>query len=227
MTSNKKLLTGSALALGAVLAIFLINSNNKNAQTEPVASLDEQIKTEDAATISVTPPESDAAQEVVTAPTPLSRNDDTSDVIPATPWISAPLNELSNELYDFIEAEQVSYISTTDYPFDDQKQKQLRTLAKQGVPILFDNTESSYLDSYGVSETKVVSEYFGTASEGDVIIATGVQNADGSIHYLVLPLKSKDLNDNSKLIEDTKLAITLLKEQKHDLIKERQNEHRE
>ncbi|ELB2923914.1 topoisomerase I [Vibrio alginolyticus] len=227
MTSNKKLLTGSALALGAVLAIFLINSNNKNAQTEPVASLDEQIKTEDAATISVTPPESDAAQEVVTAPTPLSRNDDTSDVIPTTPWISAPLNELSNELYDFIEAEQVSYISTTDYPFDEQKQKQLRTLARQGVPILFDNTESSYLDSYGVSETKVVSEYFGTASEGDVIIATGVQNADGSIHYLVLPLKSKDLNDNSKLIEDTKLAITLLKEQKHDLIKERQNEHRE
>ncbi|AVF74885.1 topoisomerase I [Vibrio alginolyticus] len=227
MTSNKKLLTGSALALGAVLAIFLINSNNKNAQTEPVASLDEQIKTEDAATISVTPPESNAAQEVVTAPTPLSRNDDTSDVIPATPWISAPLSELSNELYDFIEAEQVSYISTTDYPFDEKKQKQLRTLAKQGVPILFDNTESSYLDSYGVSETKVVSEYFGTASEGDVIIATGVQNADGSIHYLVLPLKSKDLNDNSKLIEDTKLAITLLKEQKHDLIKERQNEHRE
>lgn len=227
MTSNKKLLTGSALALGAVLAIFLINSNNKNAQTEPVASLDEQIKTEDAATISVTPPESDAAQKVVTTSTPQSGNDDTSDVIPATPWISAPLNELSNELYDFIEAEQVSYISTTDYPFDEQKQKQLRTLAKQGVPILFDNTESSYLDSYGVSETKVVSEYFGTASEGDVIIATGVQNADGSIHYLVLPLKSKDLNDNSKLIEDTKLAITLLKEQKHDLIKERQNEHRQ
>lgn len=227
MTSNKKLLTGSALALGAVLAIFLINSNNKNDQTEPVASLDKQIKTEDAATISVTPPESDAAQKVVTTPTPQSGNDDTSDVIPATPWISAPLNELSNELYDFIEAEQVSYISTTDYPFDEQKQEQLRTLAKQGVPILFDNTESSYLDSYGVSETKVVSEYFGTASEGDVIIATGVQNEDGSIHYLVLPLKSKDLNDSSKLIEDTKLAITLLKEQKHDLIKERQNEHRE
>ncbi|WP_282174796.1 topoisomerase I [Vibrio diabolicus] len=227
MTSNKKLLTGSALALGAVLAIFLINSNNKNTQTEPVASLDEQIKTEDAATMNVPPPESDAAQEVVTVPTPQNNNDATSDVIPATPWISAPLNELSNELYDFIEAEQVSYISTTDYPFDEQKQEQLRTLAKQGGPILFDNTESSYLDSYGVSETKVVSEYFGTASEGDVIIATGVQNEDGSIHYLVLPLKSKDLNDNSKLIEDTKLAITLLKEQKHDLIKERQGEYRE
>lgn len=227
MTSNKKLLTGAALALGAVLAIFLINSNNNNSQSDSVASFDEQIKTEDAATRSVTPPESDAAQEVVTVPTPQNDNDATSDVIPATPWISAPLNELSNELYDFIEAEQVSYISTTDYPFDEQKQEQLRTLAKQGVPILFDNTESSYLDSYGVSETKVVSEYFGTASEGDVIIATGVQNEDGSIHYLVLPLKSKDLNDNSKLIEDTKLAITLLKEQKHDLIKERQNEHRE
>lgn len=227
MTSNKKLLTGSGLALGAVLAIFLINSNNKNSQSDSVASFDEQIKTEKTETRSVTPPESDAAQKVVTTPTPQSRNDDTSDVIPATPWISAPLNELSNELYDFIEAEQVSYISTTDYPFDEQKQEQLRTLAKQGVPILFDNTESSYLDSYGVSETKVVSEYFGTASEGDVIIATGVQNEDGSIHYLVLPLKSKDLNDSSKLIEDTKLAITLLKEQKYDLIKERQNEHRE
>ncbi|AVF95600.1 topoisomerase I [Vibrio diabolicus] len=227
MTSNKKLLTGSVLALGAVLAIFLINSNNKNSQSDSVASFDEQIKTEKTETRSVTPPESDAAQKVVTAPKPQNDNDATSYVIPATPWISAPLNELSNELYDFIEAEQVSYISTTDYPFDEQKQKQLRTLAKQGVPILFDNTESSYLDSYGVSETKVVSEYFGTASEGDVIIATGVQNADGSIHYLVLPLKSKDLNDNSKLIEDTKLAITLLKEQKHDLIKERQNEHHE
>lgn len=227
MTSNKKLLTGSALALGAVLAIFLINSNNKNAQSDSVASFDEQIKTEKTETRSVTPPESDAAQEVVTVPTPQNDNDATFDVIPATPWISAPLNELSNELYDFIEAEQVSYISTTDYPFDEQKQEQLRTLAKQGVPILFDNTESSYLDSYGVSETKVVSEYFGTASEGDVIIATGVQNKDGSIHYLVLPLKSKDLNDNSKLIEDTKLAITLLKEQKHDLIKERQGEYRE
>ncbi|MCR9964187.1 topoisomerase I [Vibrio antiquarius] len=227
MISNKKLLTGSALALGAVLAIFLINSNNKNSQSDSVASFDEQIKTEDAATMNVTPPESDAAQEVITVPTPQNNNDASSDVISATPWISAPLNELSNELYDFIEAEQVSYISTTDYPFDEQKQKQLRTLAKQGVPILFDNTESSYLDSYGVSETKVVSEYFGTASEGDVIIATGVQNEDGSIHYLVLPLKSKDLNDNSKLIEDTKLAITLLKEQKHDLIKERQSEHRE
>ncbi|MGY5704785.1 topoisomerase I [Vibrio antiquarius] len=227
MTSNKKLLTGSALALGAVLAIFLINSNNKNSQSDSVASFDEQIKTEKTETMNVTPPESTPVQEVVTVPTPQNDNDATSDVIPATPWISAPLNELSNELYDFIEAEQVSYISTTDYPFDEQKQKQLRTLAKQGVPILFDNTESSYLDSYGVSETKVVSEYFGTASEGDVIIATGVQNEDGSIHYLVLPLKSKDLNDNSKLIEDTKLAITLLKEQKHDLIKERQNEHRE
>ncbi|HHX8315979.1 TPA: topoisomerase I [Vibrio diabolicus] len=227
MTSNKKLLTGSALALGAVLAIFLINSNNKNPQSYSVASFDEQIKTEKTETRSVTPPESDAAQEVITIPTPQNDNDATSDVIPATPWISAPLNELSNELYDFIEAEQVSYISTTDYPFDEQKQEQLRTLAKQGVPILFDNTESSYLDSYGVSETKVVSEYFGTASEGDVIIATGVQNKDGSIHYLVLPLKSKDLNDNSKLIEDTKLAITLLKEQKHDLIKERQGEYRE
>ncbi|MFH4678713.1 topoisomerase I [Vibrio diabolicus] len=227
MTSNKKLLTGSALALGAVLAIFLINSNNKNSQSDSVASFDEQIKTEKTETMNVTPPESTPVQEVVTVPTPQNDNDATSDVIPATPWISAPLNELSNELYDFIEAEQVSYISTTDYPFDEQKQKQLRTLAKQGVPILFDNTESSYLDSYGVSETKVVSEYFGTASEGDVIIATGVQNEDGSIHYLVLPLKSKDLNDNSKLIEDTNLAITLLKEQKHDLIKERQSEHRE
>ncbi|MCS0402166.1 topoisomerase I [Vibrio diabolicus] len=227
MTSNKKLLTGSALALGAVLAIFLINSNNKNSQSDSVASFDEQIKTEKTETRSVTPPESDAAQKVVTVPTPQNDNDASSDVISSTPWISAPLNELSNELYDFIEAEQVSYISTTDYPFDEQKQKQLRTLAKQGVPILFDNTESSYLDSYGVSETKVVSKYFGTASEGDVIIATGVQNEDGSIHYLVLPLKSKDLNDNSKLIEDTKLAITLLKEQKYDLIKERQNEHRE
>ncbi|MCV5245473.1 hypothetical protein OFC58_33265, partial [Escherichia coli] len=82
------------LALGAVLAIFLINSNNKNSQSDSVASFDEQIKTEKTETRSVTPPESDAAQKVVTAPKPQNDNDATSYVIPATPWISAPLNEL-------------------------------------------------------------------------------------------------------------------------------------
>ena len=59
---------------------------------------------------SVTPPESDAAQEVVTVPTPQNDNDATSDVIPATPWISAPLNELSNELYDFIEVSNTACV---------------------------------------------------------------------------------------------------------------------
>lgn len=83
---------------------------------------------------------------------------------------------------------------------------------------MFDNTESDYLDCYGVSETQVVAEYFGTASEGDVSIATGVPTEDGGIHYLVLPLKNKNTDDNRELSETIKQAVTLLKEQKFDLV---------
>lgn len=136
-----------------------------------------------------------------------------------TPWLSDPINELSNELYDFIESEQVRYINTTDYPFDEEKQTQLSTLAKSGELIMFDNTDPDYLDNYGVSEAEVVSEYFGTASKGDVIIATAVLTEGGGIHYLVLPIKSEGLTDNEKLLDDVKQAVTLLKEQKSDLVK--------
>ncbi|MCG7496022.1 topoisomerase I [Vibrio sp. Of7-15] len=136
-----------------------------------------------------------------------------------TPWLSDPINELSNELYDFIESEQVRYINTTDYPFDEEKQTQLSTLAKSGDLIMFDNTDPDYLDNYGVSEAEVVSEYFGTASEGDVIIATAVLTKGGGIHYLVLPIKSENSTDNEKLLDDVKQAVTLLKEQKSDLVK--------
>tara|TARA_Y100001956_G_C4128454_1_gene191856 strand:- start:5215 stop:5904 length:690 start_codon:yes stop_codon:yes gene_type:complete len=143
----------------------------------------------------------------------------TADQLPETAWLSDPLNQLSNELYDFIESEDVRYINTTDYPFDEEKQNQLNALIQEGDLILFDNTEPDYLDSYGVSEAQVVSEYFGTASDGDVIVATAVSLPDGGMHYLVLPLHDKKTPGEDSFINDVKQAVILLKDQKLDLIK--------
>ena len=79
--------------------------------------------------------------------------------------------------------------------------------------LMFDNTESDYLDSYGLSESEVVSEFFGSAAEGDVILATSVRNEQGGIHYLVLPLQQTDGQSEAEWAETVKSAIELFKEQ--------------
>ena len=138
--------------------------------------------------------------------------------LPETPWLSDPINQFSNDLYDFIELEKVRYVSTTDYPFDEQKKQQLRASIRAGEMIMFDHTEASYLNSYGVSEAQVVSEYFGTAAEGDIIVATAMILPDGGMHYLVLPLENEFPLDNASLLHDVKQAVTLLKGYKLKLV---------
>ncbi|UXI03169.1 topoisomerase I [Photobacterium sp. TY1-4] len=221
MVAKKQLFIGTMLmvaaALGARLITMSINADPvpSTVTTEFPEQQDNQIAE------ALTAPPAQAISSTLEPDTIQPGSGEDAYQAADTPWLSAPLNELSNALYDFIETEQVRYINTTDYPFDAHKQRQLRALAKQGALIMFDNTEPDYLDSYGVNETQVVSEYFGTASEGDVIIATGVPTEDGGIHYLVLPLINKNTADNSALVETVKEAVTLLKAQKTDLVKPR------
>lgn len=217
MVAKKQLFIGTMLMIAAALGTRLIatSSDADPAPSEITTDFPEQRDNQIAEA-----PTAPSAQIVssTTEPDSVQPSRNGKAYQAADPWLSPPLNELSNALYDFIETEQVRYINTTDYPFDEYKQQQLRALAKQGELIMFDNTEPDYLDSYGVSETQVVSEYFGTASEGDVIIATSVATDDGGIHYLVLPLENKNTADNSALIETIKAAVTLLKKQKYDLV---------
>ena len=67
---------------------------------------------------------------------------------PAQTWLSQPTNTLSNALYEFIETEQVSYLSTEDVPFSEEQRNAIMALSKDGSMLMFDNTESDYLDSY-------------------------------------------------------------------------------
>ena len=132
---------------------------------------------------------------------------------PGQAWLSQPTNALSNALYEFIETEQVSYLSTEDVPFSEEQRNAIMALSKDGSMLMFDNTESDYLDSYGLSESEVVSEFFGSAAEGDVILATSVRNEQGGIHYLVLPLQQTDGQSEAEWAETVKSAIELFKEQ--------------
>ena len=132
---------------------------------------------------------------------------------PVQAWLSQPTNTLSNALYEFIETEQVSYLSTEDVPFSEEQRDAIMALSKNGSMLMFDNTESDYLDSYGLSESEVVSEFFGSAAEGDVILATSVRNEQGDIHYLVLPLQQTDGQSEVEWAETVKSAVELFKEQ--------------
>ena len=206
---NAALILGMLTLLG-VLAYFSFG----DPQAESLVTMISTAKDEPLAKVQDVPP-----QPISTASLAVLSPGETSAILASSPWLSAPLNNLSNALYQFIETEQISYINTRDYPFDEEKQQQLRILSKSGAVLMFDNSDSEYLDGYGVSVMDVVSEYFGTASEGDVIIATGVETEDGGMHYLVLPLVNKDVGNEDALIEDVRIAVTLLKQQKSSLVK--------
>lgn len=137
-------------------------------------------------------------------------------------WLSEPINEFSTELYEFIEAEGIKYVNTVNYPFDSETESELARISKSGDILLFDNTEPEYLASIGVSHMDIVSDYFGTASEGDALIASGVKNPDGGIHYLVLPISDK--GDKKVFVEDVKLAVSLFKAEQAKLIEPSNNE---
>ncbi|NRD72649.1 topoisomerase I [Shewanella sp. VB17] len=140
-----------------------------------------------------------------------------TDVEPlkANNWVSEPTNTFSNQLYDFIEAEDIKYVDTTNYPFTNETESKLSRLSKSGDILLFDNTEPDYLSSIGVSYMDIVADYFGTAGEGDALIATGVKGADGGIHYLVLPISNE--GDHQIFLQDVKRAVFLFKAEKDKL----------
>ncbi|MEF1174674.1 topoisomerase I [Vibrio sinaloensis] len=220
--TKRNVIVGVSLALGA-LYLGLNFMGDDQAQNRPIDLRSERLSvTQD----TQQPPKPERA----TPSANQERVNDATDTIveeltlPETAWLSDPINQLSNALYDFIESEQVRYINTTDYPFDEEKERQLNALVQAGEMIMFDNTDPDYLDSYGVSEAQVVSEYFGTASKGDVIVATAVVLPEGGMHYLVLPLQRKSFDDDATLISDVKQAVTLLKDQKFDLVKPRPTE---
>ncbi|MEH0759886.1 topoisomerase I [Vibrio sp. 16] len=220
--TKRNVIVGVSLALG-VLYLGLNLMGDEGVQNRPIESSSDRLSvTQDA--------QQPLKSEHATPSANQERANDATDTIveeltlPETAWLSDPINQLSNDLYDFIESEQVRYINTTDYPFDEEKDRQLNALIQAGEMIMFDNTDPDYLDSYGVSEAQVVSEYFGTASKGDVIVATAVVLPEGGMHYLVLPLQRKSADDDATLISDVKQAVTLLKDQKFDLVKPRSTE---
>jgi hypothetical protein len=137
-------------------------------------------------------------------------------------WVSEPINEFSTELYEFIEAEGLKYVNTTNYPFDSETESELARISKSGDILLFDNTEPEYLNSISVSHMDIVSDYFGTASEGDALIASGIEGPDGGIHYLVLPISNK--GDNQVFVDDVKAAVILFKSEREKLTETSSNE---
>ncbi|NOI59156.1 hypothetical protein [Vibrio coralliilyticus] len=210
------LLTAVILGLSALLtAVIMVWHAPSAPPPAPEMSLD--IAQDTAVSHSETPAITELpippAEAIIAAPTnPISQEDISA---PET-WISPPLNELSNSLYDFIENEDIRYVSTEDVPFDESQRQAILELAQSGQMVMFDNSDSAYLDSYGLTESQVVSEFFGTAAAGDVILATGVTHPQGGIHYLVLPLEQGDTED-TQWLSDIQRAVMLLKAQQQEI----------
>lgn len=123
-------------------------------------------------------------------------------------WLTPPTNLLSNALKEFIETEQVTYVNTTFYPFDEETEHKLRQFSKSSRILLFDNTDPEHLKSYGISGSELTSQYFGSASSGDVMLAIGLPKGKEGIQYFVLPVNA----DEFKLANKVKTAVTELKQ---------------
>ncbi|OZG72779.1 hypothetical protein BTA51_14760 [Hahella sp. CCB-MM4] len=155
----------------------------------------------------------DYLQPLFTQETPTeTRKEELAEIQDTNPWISLASTELSSELYDFIESEHLRYVDISTYPFDLETESRLRALSQSGEILMFDNTEADRLSGLTETPSDIVSRYFGTAAEADVIIATSVKTSDGGIHYLVLPVAKQEEADS--LPEDIKVAVALLKQEK-------------
>ncbi|MEF1187076.1 topoisomerase I, partial [Vibrio sinaloensis] len=124
--TKRNVIVGVSLALGA-LYLGLNFMGDDQAQNRPIDLRSERLSvTQD----TQQPPKPERA----TPSANQERVNDATDTIveeltlPETAWLSDPINQLSNALYDFIESEQVRYINTTDYPFDEEKERQLNAL---------------------------------------------------------------------------------------------------
>ncbi|GGX54991.1 hypothetical protein [Saccharospirillum salsuginis] len=127
-------------------------------------------------------------------------------------WITLGTTSLSAQLYDFIETEKLKYVDIGGYPFDDYTDNTLRQLAQSGDVLLFDNTDAYRLEGLEEEPADIVADYFGTAAEADAVIATSRTNAEGGIHYMVLPVNKS--GDDKAFYADIKRAVTLLKDER-------------
>ncbi|ABC31838.1 hypothetical protein HCH_05159 [Hahella chejuensis KCTC 2396] len=210
MSVKKLVLWGAPLCLAA--GVYLYNANGDETDASVAAQsteADKQVESQEATLTSVSPEfieEAALQMETEVAAEPEEPVQDTG------PWVSQASTSLSAELYDFIETEGLRYVDTSNFPFDPQTERLLQKLSQSGEILLFDNTEAERLGGLTEKPSDIIADYYGAATEGDAIIATSVTGADGSVHFMVLPVIKK--GEDSSLSEEVKLAVALLKQEK-------------
>ncbi|MBU6949851.1 hypothetical protein [Hahella sp. HN01] len=210
MSVKKLVLWGAPLCLAAGVFLYHTSGDDSdvNSASQTTATKIQAVN-QDATLTSVSPEfieEATPQAEAEAAPEVEEPVQDTG------PWVSQASTSLSAELYDFIEAEGLRYVDTSNFPFDPQTERLLQKLSQSGEILLFDNTEAERLGGLTEKPSDIIADYYGAATEGDAIIATSVTNADGSVHFMVLPVHKK--GEDSSLSEDVKLAVALLKQEK-------------
>ncbi|AZZ90996.1 hypothetical protein EUZ85_09785 [Hahella sp. KA22] len=210
MSVKKLVLWGAPLCLAA--GFFLYHASSDDADANPASqptATQIQADSQDPTLTSVSPEfMEEAAPQTEDEAVPEAEE----PVQDTGPWVSQASTSLSAELYDFIEAEGLRYVDTSNFPFDPQTERLLQKLSQSGEILLFDNTEAERLGGLTEKPSDIIADYYGAATEGDAIIATSVTNADGSVHFMVLPVHKK--GEDSSLSEDVKLAVALLKQEK-------------
>ncbi|WP_020407016.1 hypothetical protein [Hahella ganghwensis] len=201
----KKLALLAVPACLMLTGIYFFQTEEGAADTSHASHSADSIAIEDSSSkLSVTNASTDQEAKVVVE----------EDVVPQDtgPWISQASTELSSELYDYIESEQLKYIDISTYPFDLQTEKVLRSLSQSGEILLFDNTEADRLSGIAEKPEDIIADYFGTASAADAVVATSIRTSGGGTHFMVLPVPGN--TEQGVLAEDIKAAVALLKEEK-------------
>ncbi|WLQ14730.1 hypothetical protein O5O45_02115 [Hahella aquimaris] len=210
MSVKKIVLWGAPLCLAAGVFLYHTNGDDADAKLASQSTAMEIPAENQEATLTGVSPEfmEETASQMAaeTAPEVEEPVQDTG------PWVSQASTSLSAELYDFIETEGLRYVDTSNFPFDPQTERLLQKLSQSGEILLFDNTEAERLGGLTEKPSDIIADYYGAATEGDAIIATSVTSADGSVHFMVLPVLKK--GEDSSLSEDVKLAVALLKQEK-------------
>lgn len=125
------------------------------------------------------------------------------------PKLLTDLTDAGIQLQEYLTAENVGYLETSFYPFTDETDALIKRYANAGEMLLFDNTQSkSYLQGFDKHSGEIVANYFGSGIEAEMIVATSLMLEDGSIEYLVLPIRSPEDGD---LVGRVKQSIHLFK----------------
>ena len=139
----------------------------------------------------------------------------TNTIVNSENWLSPPISNVSNQLMELIEREDIGYVDIGNYPFSETQQLGIRSFSSKGKIILFENTSPEYLDSYNTNFSDIVSEYFGAAAEGDIIMAISTKNSAGGVNYLVLPVQFDQINN---LTNDVEFIIKQLRSEANNIL---------